>query len=208
LGGVTGAPDNPTLTLEWILQSMEKSTCRDYDKDIDDIRRTDKTLKQAVLLFQKTESRILVKQQGQHSSRQVTFDDKKEVKESANVAQQQQVGGGKTCNVCKRVGHLQKDCWKMKTCGVCGKKGHPTDRCFFKHDGEETNDRNPETVVSDGSKNKNSLAKMFETKSGNFKQNQKYFVFSSESIQEARDLNHLSNEFTDKIDVVNLIKQD
>jgi hypothetical protein len=49
---------------------------------------------------------------------------------------------------------------------------------------------------------------MFEAKSGNVKQNQKYFVFSSESTQEARDLDHLSNNFTDKVDVVNLIKQD
>ena len=207
---VTKAPENPNLTLEWILQSVEKSSCRDFDKDIEDIRRTEKPLTAAVLLFQKTESRIRVKNEQHLSSRQVTFDDKKEVKESANVAQQQQQnGGGKTCHVCKRVGHLQKDCWKTKTCGVCGKKGHPTDRCFHKkHDGEETNDRNSEMVVSDGNKNKNSLAKMFENKSGNVKQNQKYFVFSSESTQEARELNHLSNNFTDKVDVVNLIKQD
>ena len=98
---------------------------------------------------------------------------------------------------------------ETKTCGVCGKKGHPTDRCFYnKHDGEENNDRNSEVVVSDGTKSKNSLAKMFEAKSGNVKQNQKYFGFPSESTQEARDLNHLSNNFTDKVDFVNLIKQD
>ena len=163
---VTKAPDNPTLTLEWILQSMEKSTCRDYDKDIEDIRRNERPLKDAVRLFQKTESRILVKHEQHQSSRQVTFEEKKDVKESVNVAQQQkQSAGGKTCHVCNRVGHLQKDCWKTKTCGVCGKKGHPTDRCFHKHDGEETNDRNSEMVVSDGSKSKNSLAKMFEAKS-------------------------------------------
>jgi hypothetical protein len=84
---VTKAPDNPTLTLEWILQSMEKSTCRDYDKDIEDIRRNERPLKDAVRLFQKTESRILVKHEQHQSSRQVTFEEKKEVKESVNVAQ-------------------------------------------------------------------------------------------------------------------------
>ena len=55
---VTKSPDNANLTLKWILQSMEKSTCRDYDKNINDIRRTEKTLKEAVLLFQKTKSRL------------------------------------------------------------------------------------------------------------------------------------------------------
>jgi len=193
--------------LEWILLSMEKSTCRDYDKDIDDIRRTEKTLEQAIQLFQKTESRVMVKKQ-QLSRTVVTSEQKnKEVKESANAVQQQS-GGGKVCNVCKRIGHLQKDCWKTMTCGHCGVKGHPTERCRLRNAGSGLNDQNSE-VNSDENKNKTPLAKMFGVKFDNLKKNAMYSTssYNLESIQNAHDhINHVSKEISDKIDIVDFIE--
>jgi hypothetical protein len=44
-----------------------------------------------------------------------------------------------------------------------------------------------------------SLAKMFETKSVNFKQNHKYFDFSLDFTRETNDSNHINSLITDKV---------
>jgi hypothetical protein len=117
---VTKSTENSSLVLEWILQSIEKSTCKDYEKDIDDIRRSDKTLEQSILLFQKTESRLNVHRHQQSRKIQNTgvnygVEQKDSRVDSVNVTVQQK----KTCFLCKKPGHLQKDCWKGMTCGHC-----------------------------------------------------------------------------------------
>ena len=90
-------------------------------------------MEQAVALFQKTESRLKVQRhQYQHQSRL----------ESVNVAVQQKQ---KTCYLCKKPGHVQKDCWSTMTCGYCGKKGHLTERCRFNKGGGAN--KNAEVVV-------------------------------------------------------------
>ena len=206
MNAVTHHVDNPNLTLEWVLLSIEKSSCRDFDKDIDDIRRSEKTLEQSIQLFQKTESRLMV--HNGKSNSQDNSDSKHQRGsggDSANVVQQQQRNqsgaGGKTCKICQRIGHLAKDCWKNLTCGHCGKKGHPTDRCRDKQDGTGKSEDSGNSNNKNNSKNV-PLVKLFENKSVNFKQNANYFVSFLDSIESALEYkDQLSND-SEKMDIV------
>ncbi len=54
-------PLQDEVVLDYILNSLEKSACKDFEDDLKDIRRRELTLVDARRLFQKTESRILVR---------------------------------------------------------------------------------------------------------------------------------------------------
>ncbi len=140
-------PLSPPVVLDYILNSIERSECKDFEKDLEDIRRRDVDLVEARRLFQKTESRKLTKDvvEKQQQKKQKVHANANAVVESPTRRESALVKAAAllmqhasptknpyasyVCKTCKKTGHSEEKCWLNAECHKCKKVGHLAKFC-------------------------------------------------------------------------------
>ena len=166
-------PLQDEVVLDYILNSLEKSACKDFEDDLKDIRRRELPLVDARRLFQKTESRLLVRKsvekqaskrqrhEGVFTSQAAALTDAINAATGllANASPNKKQNGGSpnkrinpfadhTCSVCGNKGHQEERCWSTVVCHKCKKTGHLAKFC--PSDGDNTNGNKTSKKVSIG----------------------------------------------------------